>query len=135
MVPGNYPTVCSMKDGLIQAGKLMMGYICWGELLVLPPLNWWSKWELLSPLIWNIQQGKIFWYWVLKGSFNGICVRNACGIRLSDNEYVVTGGFYTSKIVSKYSKNGWQKDLPKLNDGRRGHGCSAYTRNNEMVII
>ena len=60
-------------------------------------------------------------------------LRNACGITLGDNEYVLTGGYFTSQIVSKYSKNGWQEDLPKLKVGRRGHGCSAYTRNDKMV--
>ena len=45
----------------------------------------------------------------------------------------VVGGYFTSQIVSKYSKNGWQEDLPKLKVGRRGHGCSAYTRNDKMV--
>jgi len=60
---------------------------------------------------------------------------NACGIKISDNEYVMTGGSDTSQIVSKYSQNGWIQDLPTLNIGRRGHGCGSYTNGNERVLI
>ena len=60
---------------------------------------------------------------------------NACGIKLSDDEYIITGGSYTNKIVSRYSKKGWQNDLPSLNTGRRGHACSTYTNNGQQVLI
>ena len=39
---------------------------------------------------------------------------------------ILTGGFYTLNTVSVYNAEGWQRDLPPLNTGRRNHACSSY---------
>ena len=39
-----------------------------------------------------------------------------------------------SSKVHRYTRDvGWVEDLPDMNDGRYGHGCAAFTMNQEQV--
>ena len=58
----------------------------------------------------------------------------ACSISLTD-EVIITGGYYTMNIVSRYDKDGWVEDLPSLNVGRAGHGCSQFSSGGEQVRL
>ena len=59
----------------------------------------------------------------------------SCAIKLGDY-LIITGGYPGVKTVSKYDKNGWMMDLPKLNTGRRLHACGQYySERNELVIF
>ena len=49
----------------------------------------------------------------------------ACAIPDEDT-VIITGGEDTMKTVSVYSVEGWQRNLPSLNTGRRDHACSSY---------
>jgi len=50
----------------------------------------------------------------------------ACSIPDRDS-VIITGGRYTMSTVSRYGTRGHLGDLPSLNQGRRDHGCGAYT--------
>ena len=39
---------------------------------------------------------------------------------------ILTGGWYSRNKVSEYSESGFTRDLPELQQGRRGHGCSYF---------
>ena len=72
------------------------------------------------------------WYFII---VNILCFREACGIQ-HDDVFIITGGRYTMEIVSKYGKNGWVKDLPKLQTGRLYHGCGHFfSAMNELVKL
>ena len=62
----------------------------------------------------------------------------SCGIPdADDNSYIITGGVQEEKestLVSKYSEQGWIKDLPELNQGRERHGCGTYVDSNENKV-
>ncbi len=60
--------------------------------------------------------------------------RWACSISLTDS-VIITGGYETQNIVSRYSKDGWVEDLPSLKVGRRSHGCSQYLSGGEQVRL
>ena len=49
----------------------------------------------------------------------------ACAINLGST-VVITGGYSTKTTVSEYSQEGWVRDLPSLQQGRYGHGCSYF---------
>ena len=55
--------------------------------------------------------------------------RGACAIPdiITDSVFI-TGGDYTSQMVSRYDLQGWVEDLPQLIEGRYGHGCGSYIR-------
>jgi len=60
---------------------------------------------------------------------------DACSIQF-ENYVLITGGYYTLSIVSKYNEIGWLEDLPSLNDERHSHGCGHYyNSNNELVYL
>ena len=40
--------------------------------------------------------------------------------------FIVTGGYYSTTKVSKYSTSGWIEDLPELNEGRYDQGCGFF---------
>ena len=63
-----------------------------------------------------------------------VCVfySHACAISDEDS-VIVTGGVYTDTTVSVYSVEGWQRDLPPLNTGRRDHACSSYLSDERRV--
>jgi len=61
--------------------------------------------------------------------------KDACSIQFEDF-VVITGGFSTKTIVSRYDENGWVMDLPGLNSGRHSHGCGHfYNNDNNMVYL
>ena len=51
--------------------------------------------------------------------------RYACSIEMPEM-FILTGGYSTLKTVSRYKTSGWMEDLPKLNEGRRDHGCGYF---------
>jgi len=52
------------------------------------------------------------------------------------NTVIITGGDYTKRTVSRYGSAGHIEDLPSLNQGRRYHGCGAYTDDSgEQVFL
>ena len=74
--------------------------------------------------------GKLLEFW----TYQKPIFRRACGIRISDDEYIVTGGYFPMAVVSSYDQNGWKYDLPQMNQGRNSHGCQSYIQNNQLVI-
>ena len=57
------------------------------------------------------------------------CLRYACAIPDPDNdEVIITGGEYSPKIVSVYNKNGWQRDMPSLENNRLSHACTSFVQ-------
>ena len=63
--------------------------------------------------------------YVSKIAIVAIC-SNACGIKVSDN-FVITGGSEASKRVILCDNTGCNDELPEMNQGRQGHGCSSYS--------
>ena len=60
-------------------------------------------------------------------------ISDACTIDLPEM-FILTGGLYSEKKVSRYATNGWMEDLPELNEGRTYHGCGYYY-NDEMERV
>ena len=60
--------------------------------------------------------------------------RGACSIPQGD-QIILTGGGETRKTVSRYDKDGWMRDMPSLNQGRYGHGCTTYMIGREEVRL
>jgi len=58
----------------------------------------------------------------------------ACSIPLGD-EVVITGGYVSGTTVSLYNKDGWVRDMPSLNAGRIGHGCTTYSTGGEQKVL
>ena len=63
-----------------------------------------------------------------------MCYRSAFSIPLVD-EVVLTGGTVTQRIVSRYDKDGWVRDMSSLNQGRRDHGCTSFMTGGEEVRL
>ena len=63
-----------------------------------------------------------------------IYYRYACSITLGDH-VVITGGALTLTTVSRYEESGWVSDMPRLNKGRHGHGCTAFMSGGEQVRL
>ena len=64
-----------------------------------------------------------------------ITYSKSCAIQQKDF-VVITGGidWGSRNQVSEYDVQGWVRDLPKLQQGRYGHGCGHYLNdNNDMV--
>ena len=47
---------------------------------------------------------------------------------------ILTGGYFSPNRVSEYSESGFTRELPKLQQGRYGHGCS-YFENEEGTKV
>jgi len=63
-------------------------------------------------------------------------VFESCAIKLDDYLIITGGGYPTVATVSKYDKNGWIMDLPKLNTGRYLHACGHYySETNELMYL
>merc|ERR1711971_1040605 len=58
----------------------------------------------------------------------------ACAIPQEDS-VIVTGGVDTKNTVSVYNVEGWQEDLPPLNNGRSRHACSSYWSGERRVFL
>jgi len=62
-------------------------------------------------------------------------IDDACGFG-HDDVFIITGGRWTMRTVSKYNEDGWVEDMPTLNDGRRYHGCGHYiSDNNDLYYL
>ena len=57
----------------------------------------------------------------------------ACAIEL-EKTVILTGGEYTMNRVSIYSIQGFERNLPNLLTGRRGHGCGQYIDSNNIQV-
>ena len=59
----------------------------------------------------------------------------SCGISLVDH-VLITGGYVLNvqRKVSKYTRDGWEEDLPELNSGRYDHGCGHF-KNDENILV
>ena len=57
----------------------------------------------------------------------------ACSIEMPEM-FILTGGYYISRTVSRYSMDGWMEDLPELNEARTSHGC-GYFYNDDMQRV
>ena len=63
------------------------------------------------------------------------CYSYACAIDLGQT-VVITGGHWTMRRVTEYNEDGQTKELPKLDRGRRSHGCASYVdKENRIVMI
>ena len=93
-----------------------------GHHMILPITNHNVPW-LQPPLIGHHVLSLVFM------SFN---YRAACSIPLADH-VVITGEADTLTTVSKYNKEGWQSDMPSLNQGRRNHGCTSFNTRGQQV--
>ena len=47
---------------------------------------------------------------------------------------IITGGFYTSELVTRYNMMGHVKDLPNLITPRYGHGCAGFKNKNNKLV-
>ena len=69
--------------------------------------------------------------------------RLACGIPDDTTDSIVitggrTRGHYNNpwNLVSRYDRNGFVEDLPRMNRNRMGHGCGHYVNSdNQKVCI
>ena len=61
-------------------------------------------------------------------------LRYACSITPDDDNLIMTGGVFTMKTVSLYNRQGWVKDLARLNTGRGYHTCGHYRNNNGDTV-
>ena len=57
----------------------------------------------------------------------------ACGIQ-TDDTYVITGGYYSQKKVTRYSRTGETETLPELNYGRFGHACEKFVNDEGATV-
>ena len=47
---------------------------------------------------------------------------------------VITGGYSTQTVVSRYHVGAWLEDLPELITGRYKHACAGYTSSGRKVL-
>ena len=47
---------------------------------------------------------------------------------------ILTGGSYSLTRVSEFSQSGFLTDLPQLQEGRRNHGCSFFTNEDNIKV-
>ena len=67
--------------------------------------------------------------------FQWVKFSNACGIKLSDELYVIVGGHQNEGRVTLINEQGFHKEhLPPLNVPREGHGCSTYNNKDGKVL-
>merc|ERR1712013_734083 len=61
---------------------------------------------------------------------------HACSINdLTTDTLIITGGNETLRIVTRYDALGYVEDLPSLQEGRYGHGCGAYLREDRTQVL
>ena len=56
-----------------------------------------------------------------------------CTIQLSETTFLLTGGRYTTDLVTEYTMEGMTRNMTNLLQGRAGHACSMYVFNQEQV--
>ena len=72
--------------------------------------------------------------YLLKFVSNCVHCSQACAIPDPDTDtVVVTGGVKTKPTVSRYSTDGWVKDLAPLTKGRWEHACASFTSGGRRV--
>ena len=49
-----------------------------------------------------------------------------CTIQISEDIFILTGGRYTSNLVTEYTMTGKERQMSSLLLGRAGHACSTY---------
>ena len=55
---------------------------------------------------------------------------------MDDEQVVITGGEDTGDQATLYNRQGFVKDLPRLNTGREYHGCAMFiNQDNEKVLF
>ena len=64
---------------------------------------------------------------------NIIYYRYACGIQ-TDDTYVITGGRYSKKKVTRYTRTGDTKTMPELNIGRYLHACEKFVNDEGATV-
>ena len=159
----NMDGICCKRDINTSPGEdLMIACRLWVDITVGKPLKLWPVEAVRSASTCNMKQSNtlihliihfqynfrcnqgsqsdhsIFelafsiWYFIIA---NILCFRAACVIQ-HDDVFIITGGWFTLEIVSKYDENGWVKDLPKLQTGRCWHGCGHFfSEMNELVKL
>ena len=51
-----------------------------------------------------------------------------------NNEVILTAGLgRDGNNVQVYDESGWKRDMPSLNTGRAGHGCTSFIQNGKKV--
>ena len=63
-----------------------------------------------------------------------IYYRYACSISLGDH-VVITGGYAALTTVSRYEESGFVSDMPRLNKGRKAHGCTSFLSGGQQVRL
>ena len=56
-----------------------------------------------------------------------------CTIQVSEDTLVLTGGRYTTSMVTENTMEGNKRNMTNLLQGRAGHACSMYVVNEERV--
>ena len=62
-----------------------------------------------------------------------MCYRFACVITLN-TKFAITGGKDTRKAAYLYDEDGYDHDLPDLNEGRNGHACGHFINKNNKLV-
>eukprot|EP00091_Calanus_sinicus_P015084 TRINITY_DN32985_c0_g1_i1.p1 TRINITY_DN32985_c0_g1~~TRINITY_DN32985_c0_g1_i1.p1 ORF type:complete len:197 (-),score=47.87 TRINITY_DN32985_c0_g1_i1:89-598(-) len=62
--------------------------------------------------------------------------QSACAIPSDDSTSVIlTGGYYTQNLVTRYTDTGFVEELPPLLEGRMYHACGSYHHGETMVQV
>ena len=99
-----------------------------------------GQWRMAS--VSDMLQGKIIML-TIKYCVNFNSDSDACAIPDPDNEEVIiTGGYYNTIIeggtrtrVTVYTKDGYQRDLADLRQGRYNHACTGFIYEENKVIL
>ena len=59
----------------------------------------------------------------------------ACGFNLGiGTQLIISGSEHEALAVTAYDETGFLADLPSLNPGRQGHGCSYFINRNGTKV-
>ena len=61
-------------------------------------------------------------------------LQHGCGIQLEDS-VIITGGYWESRRVQRYSLAGAQEALPDMGWGRWDHACGSYVHWGTLVSL
>ena len=159
----NMDGICCKRGLITSPGEdLMIACRLWVDITVGKPLKLWPVEAVRSASTCNMKQGNTLIHLIIHFQYNFrcnqgsqsdlsifelalsiryfiianiLCFSDVCGIQ-HDDVFIITGGWFTMEIVSKYGKNGWIQDLPKLQTGRKHHGCGHFfSEMNELVKL
>ena len=65
--------------------------------------------------------------------FYNIFIRYHCAIE-TEEEVVLTGGYYSQSLVTKYNIEGQAEALPSLITGRYNHACGKIARTDGSIV-